>query len=67
MTKFKKAIADAGYTQKEFATIIGINDTNLFAYFYHPEKIKKMRLKIALKAATALNISLEELLEMGDE
>lgn len=41
MTKFEKAIADAGYTKKEFATIIGIRDVNLFGYFYNPEKIKK--------------------------
>lgn len=67
MTKFEKAIADAGYTKKEFATIIGIRDANLFGYFYNPEKIKKMRVKLAMKTAITLNISLEELLKMGDE
>lgn len=67
MTKLEKAINEAGYTKKEFANIIGMEDSNLFGYFYNPGKIKKMRVKNAIKMAIALNISLEKLLEMGDE
>lgn len=67
MTKLEKAINEAGYTKKEFAYIIGIESSNLFGFFYNPEKIKKMRVKKAMQMAMALKISMEELLEMGDE
>lgn len=61
-----EAIEKAGYSQRGFANILEMPQSNFYKYISNPEKIAKMRLRTAVKMAYILNISLEQLLELSN-
>lgn len=67
MSKLAQAIEDAGFSRSDFAAIIGIQYNNLHKYIDDKSKIKKMRVRIALRMSCALGITMEELLAMSEE
>ena len=67
MTKFKEYLESRGISRYQLAKISGVSQPIIQRLMDGSREIKGIRLENAVKIATALEISVEKLFELGEE